>query len=259
MVETQGNGRRSNVFQIIKKSGDAVLFDEMKLQHSVEKALLTTGIEKHPIASQLVDDIIKKLEEELSYRENITTLDISEAVEISLLERGLTNVASTYHDFGDSDNSVISSDSSVSVNPAMSQLADLIAEETPLAESIGNKKPEVKKSKVIDSNTDKQELPDERSSFTYRFTLEDCNGYITVSLFEDGSPGEIVLYSVKSVENRNIDVVYLFLSVVNTSLQYGVPISDVVDEILSQELAGNDFSIKLISSICEWLHKKFQQ
>ncbi len=263
MVATQDTVKRSNVFQIIKKSGDAVLFDEMKLQRSVERALLATGIETNPIASQLVDDIIKKLEEELSYRENITTLDISEAVEISLLERGLTNVASTYHDFRNTkapQNDLDSSSSeSPAVNPAMSKLADLITRDNNPSEiskeKIKKKTNSNKKNNL--QNSEKQTLPDERQSFTYRFSLEDCSGYITVSMFENGLPGEIILHSVKSEKEDVVDVVYLFLSVINTSLQYGVPISDIVDEILNKKLKKEDLSVRLLIYICEWIDTKF--
>lgn len=88
-----------NIFQLTKNSGETVVFNENKLKASIVAALRSAGIEDNPISNQLVDEVIKKLGEELNYRENITTLDVREAVEIAFLERGLTKAAQDYHDY----------------------------------------------------------------------------------------------------------------------------------------------------------------
>lgn len=94
----QGRSRH-NIFQIMKSDNEVTFFDEQKLKRSIARALQSAGIKDNPISGNLVDEVIKKLSEELSVKEYIKTADIREAVEITFLERGLTEAAHKYHDF----------------------------------------------------------------------------------------------------------------------------------------------------------------
>jgi ribonucleoside-diphosphate reductase alpha chain len=39
----------------------------------------------------------------------------------------------------------------------------------------------------------RRKLPDERLSITHKFSIGGHQGYITVGLYEDGSPGELFI------------------------------------------------------------------
>lgn len=289
-----------NVFNVIKQNGDTVLFDEQKVQQSVVRALRTAHIQEQPIATTIVNDVMDKLADELSYREHITTLDVREAVEIALLERGLTAVAGLYHDYAKAPKEVIDqsdvddsqvkkhitpstftsnkkitskqhevvtdSNQSKNNNKAHSKEKDIKTTQPVVSRNFSRTiPPEQNQVPVSISPTNiasKKPLPEKRNSVTYRFTLQDCVGYVTVSLFEDKSPGEILLHSIHDAEKRDVRVVHFFLSVISSALQHGVPLPALVSEIhASQEqlnlLADDAFGYVLLRHLLRWLSDSF--
>ena len=75
----------------------------------------------------------------------------------------------------------------------------------------------------------RRKLPDERSAITHKFDIAGHEGYITVGLFEDGSPGEIFLVMAK--EGSTISgFADAFAQAVSYTLQYGVPLQVLVDK-----------------------------
>ncbi|HTE84623.1 MAG TPA: vitamin B12-dependent ribonucleotide reductase [Dehalococcoidia bacterium] len=81
----------------------------------------------------------------------------------------------------------------------------------------------------------RRRLPDERQSLTHKFRVGDQEGYLTVGLYEDGSPGEVFIKVSKqgSTVSGLMDTIALLTSI---SLQYGVPL-----EVLSSKLKGSRF------------------
>jgi len=243
MLETinqyNNHSAKANIFQVIKKSGIETVFVEQKLQRSIEKALSQAGIEAKLIAPQLTDDVMKKLEEELSYRENISTLDIREAVEISFLERGLTKAASYYHDFvsGKSvaDNDVIVAEPVLEEESKPTDATDPIQVVEPAA----------------------TELPNECTAMTYKFDFVDVTGYVIVNLFSDGRPGEIILHLIDLQIDLDLNKLTLFLDLINISLKNNVSLNILLDRVLAFQSLKSDQEIMLLQHICEWLNKKF--
>jgi ribonucleoside-diphosphate reductase alpha chain len=75
----------------------------------------------------------------------------------------------------------------------------------------------------------RRKLPDERAAITHKFDIAGHEGYITVGLFEDGSPGEIFLVMAK--EGSTISgFADAFAQAVSYALQYGVPFQVLVDK-----------------------------
>ena len=75
----------------------------------------------------------------------------------------------------------------------------------------------------------RRRLPDERAAITHKFDIAGHEGYITVGLFEDGSPGEIFLVMAK--EGSTISgFADAFAQAVSYALQYGVPLQVLVDK-----------------------------
>lgn len=66
-------------------------------------------------------------------------------------------------------------------------------------------------------------LPDTRKSVTHKFSVGECEGYITVGLFEDGRPGEMFLKIAHqgSTISGFADAIGILTSI---ALQYGVPV-----------------------------------
>ena len=43
----------------------------------------------------------------------------------------------------------------------------------------------------------RRRLPDERQAITHKFSIAGHEGYVTVGMFEDGSPGELFIVMAK--------------------------------------------------------------
>jgi ribonucleoside-diphosphate reductase alpha chain len=112
--------------------------------------------------------------------------------------------------------------------------------------------------------TARRRLPDERPAITHRFEVGGHKGYLTVGLFEDGSPGEIFLVMAK--EGSTISgLMDAFATAVSIALQHGVPLATLVDKFshCRYEPAGftRNPEIPIAKSITDyifrWLASKF--
>jgi ribonucleoside-diphosphate reductase alpha chain len=73
----------------------------------------------------------------------------------------------------------------------------------------------------------RRKMSDTRSSLTHKFSIEGHDGYITVGLYDDGTPGEIFLSMAKQGSTVS-GLMEAFGRAVSYALQYGVPIQDLV-------------------------------
>jgi len=75
----------------------------------------------------------------------------------------------------------------------------------------------------------RRKLPDERSSITHKFSIAGHEGYFTVGLFDDGTPGELFITMAK--EGSTISgLMDSFATAISYGLQYGVPLKFYVDK-----------------------------
>ncbi len=73
----------------------------------------------------------------------------------------------------------------------------------------------------------RRRLPDTRQALTHKFQVGGLEGYLTVGLFEDGTPGE--LFIVVSKEGSTLSgVMDAFATSISLALQYGVPLPALV-------------------------------
>ena len=110
----------------------------------------------------------------------------------------------------------------------------------------------------------RRKLPDERQSLTHKFSIAGFDGYITVGMYEDGSQGEIFITMAKqgSVISGLMDSFALAVSI---ALQYGVPLSVLVDKFAHVRFEPSGYSsnpaIVYAKSIPDyvfrWLAQKF--
>src|ERR1700683_4498289 len=75
----------------------------------------------------------------------------------------------------------------------------------------------------------RKRLPAERTAITHKFEVGGHEGYITVGLYEDGTPGEIFLRMAK--EGSTVSgLMDSFATAVSLALQYGVPLTVLCDK-----------------------------
>jgi ribonucleoside-diphosphate reductase alpha chain len=75
----------------------------------------------------------------------------------------------------------------------------------------------------------RRKLPDERQSVTHKFSIGGHEGYITVGMYEDGTPGEVFISMAK--EGSTISgLMDSFATSISYALQYGVPLKFFVDK-----------------------------
>jgi ribonucleoside-diphosphate reductase alpha chain len=75
----------------------------------------------------------------------------------------------------------------------------------------------------------RRRLPDTRGSLTHKFSIEGHEGYITVGLFEDASPGELFVTMAKEGSTLS-GMMDAFATSVSLLFQYGVPLVHMVDK-----------------------------
>lgn len=110
----------------------------------------------------------------------------------------------------------------------------------------------------------RRRLPDERRSITHKFRVGEQEGYLTVGLFDDGTPGEIFVTISKegSTIRGLMDSVAMLTSY---SLQYGVPLRTLVDKFKGVHFEPAGFTANpaipqaasLVDYIFRWLELKF--
>ncbi len=110
----------------------------------------------------------------------------------------------------------------------------------------------------------RHKLPDERQSITHKFDIAGHEGYITVGLYESGSPGEIFLVMAK--EGSTISgFADAFAQAVSYALQYGVPLQVLVDKFSHVRFEPSGLTknpdVRLAKSIVDyifrWMATKF--
>lgn len=110
----------------------------------------------------------------------------------------------------------------------------------------------------------RRRLPDERQSITHKFSIAGHEGYITVGMFEDGTPGEVFI--TMSKEGSTISgLMDSFATGISIALQYGVPLRVMVDKFSHARYEPSGFTnnpdIPIAKSISDyifrWLGMKF--
>jgi ribonucleoside-diphosphate reductase alpha chain len=110
----------------------------------------------------------------------------------------------------------------------------------------------------------RRKLPDERNSVTHKFSIGGHEGYITVGLYEDGTPGEVFIAMAK--EGSTISGLMDTLATsISYGLQYGVPLKFFVDKFSHVRFepsgwTGNQqvpYAKSIIDYLFRWLGIRF--
>lgn len=113
----------------------------------------------------------------------------------------------------------------------------------------------------------RKRLPETRVSLTHKFRINESKFYITVGLYEDGTPGEIFLKSGKAMGSFEHGILDGFSILLSISLQHGVPLRVITNKLKlmrfepsgitenpAQELR---FAESVLDYISKWLNLKF--
>ena len=110
----------------------------------------------------------------------------------------------------------------------------------------------------------RRHLPDERQSITHKFRVGEQEGYVTVGLFEDGTPGEVFIKIAKegSTVSGLTDAVALLTSI---SLQYGVGLEKIAAKLEQTRfepygITSNPdipFATSILDYVFRWLRLRF--
>jgi ribonucleoside-diphosphate reductase alpha chain len=122
----------------------------------------------------------------------------------------------------------------------------------------------VEKEKKEEFKPVRRPLPDERQAITHKFSVAGHKGYVTVGMYEDGTPGELFL--VMSKEGSTISgMMDGFATAISMALQYGVPLEVLVNKFAHTRFEPSGFTnnpdIRMAKSILDyifrWLALKF--
>jgi ribonucleoside-diphosphate reductase alpha chain len=112
--------------------------------------------------------------------------------------------------------------------------------------------------------TRRRKLPAERNSITHKFSVGGHEGYITVGMYDDRTPGEIFIKMAKEGSTLS-GIMDAFALSVSISLQYGVPLRALVDKFCNSRFepsgyTGNPkirYAKSVVDYIGRWLGGKF--
>jgi ribonucleoside-diphosphate reductase alpha chain len=110
----------------------------------------------------------------------------------------------------------------------------------------------------------RRRLPDERQSITHKFSVAGHDGYLTVGMYEDGTPGEIFIVMAKAGSTLS-GVMDSFATAVSLGLQHGVPLRLLVNKFSHIRFEPHGFTKNpdipiaksIIDYIFRWLGIKF--
>jgi ribonucleoside-diphosphate reductase alpha chain len=111
---------------------------------------------------------------------------------------------------------------------------------------------------VVELRPQRRKLADERQALTHKFSIAGHEGYLTIGIYDDGTPGEIFLKMAKegSTVSGLMDTIATMTSI---ALQYGVPLKALVDKFSHTrfEPAGftNNREIPIAKSITDYVFR----
>jgi ribonucleoside-diphosphate reductase alpha chain len=120
------------------------------------------------------------------------------------------------------------------------------------------KKPSLELVAGVAPTAKRRRLPDERKSITHKFSVAGHDGYITVGMYDDGTPGEIFIVMAKAGSTLS-GVMDSFATAVSLGLQHGVPLELYVSKFAHVRFEPHGFTknsdIPIAKSIVDYLFR----
>jgi ribonucleoside-diphosphate reductase alpha chain len=106
---------------------------------------------------------------------------------------------------------------------------------------VGSAQADAGKLATIESRPVRRHLPVERHSITHKFAVAGHEGYLTIGMYEDGTPGEIFIVMAKEGSTLS-GVMDSFATTCSMALQYGVPLKVLVDKFTHTRFEPSGFT-----------------
>lgn len=110
----------------------------------------------------------------------------------------------------------------------------------------------------------RRRLPDDRQAITHKFSVAGQEGYITVGLYDDGSPGEIFIKMSKqgSTVSGFVDSLAIAWSM---ALQHGVPVESLISKYIDHRFEPSGMTSNpripmarsIVDYVAKWMASKF--
>ena len=110
----------------------------------------------------------------------------------------------------------------------------------------------------------RRRLPDDRAALTHKFSVGGQEGYITVGLYDDGTPGEVFVKMSKqgSTVSGLMDSVAIAWSM---ALQHGVPVESLISKYIDHRFEPSGFTENpripmarsVVDYLARWMASKF--
>ena len=149
-------------------------------------------------------------------------------------------------------------DGSKRSQPLNTRKQDQAGEEQAIQSQLAELKQEVEQLRKQVGQPVRRRMPETRASFTHKFSIAGHEGYFTVGLFEDGQPGELFITMAK--EGSTIGgLMDTIATLVSLSLQYGVPLQDLVRKFAHQRFEPSGYTanpqIRMAKSIVDYIFR----
>ena len=137
----------------------------------------------------------------------------------------------------------------------------------PLSTDDGKKKPAAAKAEALDHESMlnaarqspfRRRMPATRHSLTHKFEVAGHEGYLTVGMYEDGSPGELFITMAKegSTVGGTMDA---FGTAISLCLQYGVPVRELCQKFAHSRFEPSGFTknadIPIAKSLVDYIFR----
>ncbi|HUY74460.1 MAG TPA: vitamin B12-dependent ribonucleotide reductase [Candidatus Dormibacteraeota bacterium] len=128
----------------------------------------------------------------------------------------------------------------------------------PLSTSLDKEKKKAVAADQVEYRVVRHKLPDERKAVTHKFDIQGHEGYLTVGMFEDGTPGELFVTMAK--EGSTISgLMDAFATQTSYALQFGVPLKFMVDKFSHMRFEPSGFTknpeIPIAKSIVDYIFR----
>lgn len=111
---------------------------------------------------------------------------------------------------------------------------------------------------VINPTPTPRKLTDTRQAINHKFIIADQEGFLTVGLFEDGSPGELFITMTKDGTTVS-GLLNTMASLTTLALQYGVPLEVLVKKFIGHRFEPTGFTanadIRFATSITDYVFR----
>lgn len=104
----------------------------------------------------------------------------------------------------------------------------------------------------------RRRLPDERASITHKFSIAGNEGYMTVGMYDDGTPGELFIRMSKEGSTLS-GLLDAFATMVSIGLQFGVPLRVITDKFSHTRFEPSGYTnstdpkLKIAKSIIDYV------